>query len=501
MTDLDNHARAAARAVRNLTAAPAPTAATIAPVRGRRRPIVTVAIAASVTLALTLGAVFVTRNRDDQPAADEVTAFCAEVESHAFDPSGVAKTLARLRRAPEEIHAVAAALANEMANEMAGQDGDIETLQQLSNQFGTWFAVRCYPEAAQPDALPEQRRFAPVPLPDWFEVCGVFAQLRHPPSSTDQYGTITIYGDTTVDDPYARPMIGLASSGEESFVDDDTRQPVDVIGHPDAMISEMTGPFGAPLLDVGPPLVGPPLRAGEADTNIRGAGQVISWRDADRTIGVFGRGYRADRTAELIAIAERVTVHATGPRLTISDRPSGFEQIFDGPLIATQLPFTVSEGPGVTYAVTGNLSVTTLHGRVEDPAAFEASRFFGTGLEPTTIAGRRALAGPLWATPRAGFEVPVVVAWRAPDNISLSIVSYPRNGAYQPTLAELRTFAADTRLLDRPEWESLIQSSRVCLNFAGGGSETRAGSEAGSGSRATLDPEIRSPDTAPEPVP
>ena len=80
--------------------------------------------------------------------------------------------------------------------------------------------------------------------------------------------------------------------------------------------------------------------------------QVISWREGDQNVGVYGRSYSADRTAQLIAIARRVTITNSEPQLAADALPTHFQQLHRGPLIGLSI-LTVASSPTESRGVVG----------------------------------------------------------------------------------------------------------------------------------------------------
>ncbi len=324
MTDFETRARAAGRAMREVVAEPP---ATTGPARTPRGPVRALAVAAAITAIAVIGTAVIVKSRGNHPASmsPEVAAFCADIERSGSTPSDVAAgepggtgtrsgtkpSLQYLRDTPAEIRSVALAV---LAADEAGQPPAGADSQALLN----WYGVACFADAAQPDAAPDQQRYAPGPGADNFKVCSATNRPRaadtyaaaHP-----AYGHITIFGDASVSDPYDAPMIGLAVSTEEGFRDDATVRPVRIRDHSDAVISDLTGPFGARL---------------------KRGGLVISWSDGKQTVGVLGRGYRPEREAELIALADRVTVNGSRAHLPSADLPESYMEVFDGDLGALE---------------------------------------------------------------------------------------------------------------------------------------------------------------------
>ena len=457
MNDFESRARAAGRAARDAVD-DIPTVSAL-PARKTRGPIRALAIAAAVVFVAVAGTAIAVNQRADGPASD-VTSFCSEIDAHSLDASdwlnsrkATTPALEYLLHAPPEIRDVAKKIFDSRTAGHIEHPGSTQTLLN-------WYQLHCFPQAAQEQASADQARFAP-PSSSTFSVCDASNRLP----AVDRYnaahptnGHITILGNADTPDPYARPMIGLATSSEEGFRDDATVRAAPTVDHPEAEISDITGPFGARIT----------------------AGLVVSWRDGRHTIGVFGRGYGPDQESDLIALANRVRVDGDGrPQLAPADRPSGFSVVYDGPLDELS---TLTVDPQFTFAVTAERGAVRLTASVRDAARSEAVRFLGTGLRPITADGRRMLAGPLIATGRPSDGGLTMVRWTASDGISLTLTSIQSSGRAAPTLAELEALAASTRKLDRSEWEALIDQSKGCFGEL-------VGSRTASGSGSATPPE------------
>ncbi len=439
MNDFESRARAAGHAARDAVE-DIPAVTTLRP-RSSRGPIRAVAIAAAVVIVAVAGTAITVSQRADGPSSD-VTKFCSEIDAHSLDASdwvnsrsATTPSVEYLLHAPPEIRDVAKRIFD---SRMAGHRERPASAQTLLN----WYQLHCFPQAAQERAPADQARFAP-PNSSTFAACD--ASNRVP--AIDRYNAahptndhITILGNANTSDPYGKPMIGLATSSNGGFRDDATVRAAPTVDHPEAEISDITGPFGARIA----------------------AGLVVSWREGRHTIGVFGRGYGPDQESALIALANQVLVDGNGrPQLAPTDRPSGFSVVYDGPLDELS---TLTVDPQFTFAVTAERGAVRLTAAVRDAAGSEAVRFLGTGLLPITVDGRRMLAGSLIASATqnstGGFAM---VRWPVGDGVSLTLTSIQSPGRPAPTLPQLEALAAATRKLDRSEWETLIIQSKGCF--------------------------------------
>ncbi len=441
--ELETRSRAAARAIYDAVERPASTAAGAAP--RSRGPIRAVAVAAVVTLIAVVGTTAIVNRRADAPAS-EVTNFCAQIEASASQPvttvtnESTGKTTTDrnahpdgyLLDAPPEIYDVAARVYAANAQNRPPDTGD-------STKLFNWFEIHCFPDAAQPDAAPNQQRYAPLPTPADVTICTAANQFPSPAvqlRSMKRFGEITIYGDTAFPDPYRFPMIGVATSREEQFVDDDSARPIALTGRPDAVISTMTGSFSIRLE----------------------GSQTISWSSGRQRIAVLGRGYGPDRTAELAAIAEQVTVDGAGPRVSLVALPVDFQARFHGPLMSVfgATPFSLG-----TYSLSGNGASLQISGAQIESGEADAIRFVAPELAPTTIGGQAVLSGSLAPANNRGTGSPTLTRWSVQEGLYVTILSLPSPSHAQPSL---ETLVRNTRRLNRAEWEDLINQSKGCFS-------------------------------------
>ena len=220
MNDFESRARAAGRAARDAVD-DIPTVTALRP-RSSRGPIRALAIAAAVVIVAVAGTAIGVNQRADGPASD-VTSFCTEVSNNLSVPTDVmtneqngsvkrsstGASVEYLRDAPPEIRDDALEL-------LRAQEINGTPRLGARQRFLRWYQLRCFPLAAQPDASPDQQRFAP-PLSSAFAACNAGNRLP----AVDQYNAahpntdrITILGDMNAPDPYGGRMMGLASSSD-----------------------------------------------------------------------------------------------------------------------------------------------------------------------------------------------------------------------------------------------------------------------------------------------
>ena len=484
--DFESRARAAGRAAGRAARRAVDDVPTVTALAHRRSrgPIRALAIAAAVVLVAVAGTAIAVNERADGPGSD-VTSFCTNIAASFSQPVNTVTNDTTggtstdrdphaddyLRNAPSEIRDAALTI---LSDRQHNRPVDRANSQRLLN----WFEVRCYPNAALPGADAENQRFAPLPAPPGVSICSVTNRFPLGDTGTrtsDTYGTIAIFGDSTLSDPYWAPMIGLAASKEEVFRDDETATPVAIPGHPDAVISAMSSAFSNRLT----------------------GSQVISWRDGDRNIGVLGRGYGAERSAQLIAIASRVTITNFEPQVAADALPTHFQQLHRGPLIGVSV-LTAASSPASSFSLYGSEARLQMNGTVitsESDGTFEAIRFFSPAVARVTVGRTAALLGPVVGS-RSGSPSIEVARWRMPGGVVLTALSLP--GATSVGAPDLHSVIRATRRLDRDEWENLVNGSTGCGLFGGEGrtSAATARSQESSGSGvATTSPSPSSTST------
>ena len=465
MTDFETRARAAARAIHDAVDAPADE---LAARRSGRGPVRALLIAAAViVVAAIVGTTLAVRDEGAAPASD-VTTFCAQVQQMVTRPvdvingerQGEAPSLDFLRDAPEEIRPTALAILDASTAHPSG-GAPIAVTQR----FLRWWQLACFPDAATPAGGAPNARFGPLPAPASFRPCGASnggangseQQIR------DAYGTIVVYGDPTLPDPYSDRMIGVVRTKAQQFYSDDHAVPAVVAGHPDAELIDATGMYGAP---------------------IAGLGQAVTWRDDRGYVAVIGRGYTREQGPELEAIAARVGVGPNGDEIAAAERDR-LARLFSGPVgdVYVQYPSpTASTSFQANYLVRDFGSIN-LYGLVTDAATLQATRFFAPGLRHATIGGKDVITGTVPLTNSTDGSTVRLVMWRD-DDVMLTARVLNQAGTDPrdlPTDADVDAVVASTHRLDRAQWEQLVDAGGACLLRNAGESNHASGS----GSSAT----------------
>jgi hypothetical protein len=455
MTDFETRAREAARAIHDAVDAPADE---LAPRRAGRGPMRALLIAASVVaVAALVGAVVVTR--DDQGTAGDLATFCGGVQRMVSEPTdtlGHPEALAFLRDAPDEIRSTALAILRsrtEPQHRVSIED---------SQRFLHFWQIECFPNTAAPGAGPTDQRAAPVPTPVGFRLCGAGNSVTSAAMMRDEYGTIAIYGERSLPDPYEGRTIGIVRSRLQRYYSDDHAEPFPIAGHPDAELIDATGPFGAAIDGLGP---------------------AITWKDDQGFVSVIGRGWTRAEAVELAGIASRVVAGADGDELTDAAR-DGLDVLYRGPVgdVYVQYPSPIA---ATTYSASfvparggGTLQ---LYGSVPSAGAAAATRFFAPTLRRGTVGGRDVVEGVVTMTNTDGRQPTHVVVWHDGD-VMLVVRSQPSQ--YEPSSADLDAFVRSTHRLDRSEWEQLLDEGSACL-LAGGESSSASGSGSSTASSTT----------------
>ena len=415
MTDFETRARAAARAVHAVTGAPADE---LTSRRNRRGPTRALVIAAAVVvIAAIVGTTLAVRDEGAGPASD-VGTFCAQVQQMLTRPvdvingerQGKAQSLDFLRDAPAEIRPAALAILQARTEH---PNGSVPV--EVAQRFLSWWQLRCYPDAATPAGGTPNARFAPVPAPASFRPCGASNSVIDTPERLNTtFGTIAVYGDRRLADPYDGPMIGIVRSVQQQYYSDDHAQPFPIVGHPDAELIDATGPFGGAIDGLGP---------------------AITWKDNRGFISVVGRGWSRDQAAELAAIATRVTDGSDGDTITDATRDH-LSALYRGPVgeIYVQYASNVSPSTFTASYQVGTDASLQFSGSVPGPGGVEATRFFARGLRPKTVGGRSVLEGVLPATSTVEGTTVHVVVWSDGDvRLVLKLTSEPGTRRRRPT--------------------------------------------------------------------
>ena len=256
-------------------------------------------------------------------------------------------------------------------------------------------------------------------------------------ADADQAGTVAVYGDTGADDPYAGEMLAVLSTpegeGEVDHAGDGDPTPVQVRG---------TEGVAAPIT-VFPQTVLPEL------------GTVVAWPEDGSSVGLYGRLWPPERTAELVALADALESGDEGLRLPDAALPAGYGLVYDGSAASTSLLFPLVTDYEVHYRTgdgqgDGVVVIQGLHGSAEE---FEVFRFLTLDLDEADVHGIRMVTGNAW-----GANGPAVAAWREPDGPIVRIVG---TGVDLPVVVELAQY---TRQLTPDEWTALAASTTPCTD-------------------------------------
>ena len=287
----------------------------------------------------------------------------------------------------------------------------------------------CHPMIGVDGADVADRRVGPplADLPPALAVCSAGPAA----GATSVAGGVVLYGDGRVDDPYREPMVGVAWGPEGTgFVGD---------GDPTAVVVRGVDGTVAPIT-VFQQVVLPEL------------GLVVTWREGDQEVALYGRGWGSDRQDELVALADQVEVVDGGFRLPESARPEGAVEVFAGGMDSLGLLFPPPGAHGVELRPDAGATQLTVSTFVAAPEAFEAVRFLALDLERTTDDDRTTLRGSAWSAA----DGPAVLTWREPDGLVVRVVG----SAVGPEVVD--QLAAVTRDLTAVEWTELVARSGTC---------------------------------------
>jgi len=253
-------------------------------------------------------------------------------------------------------------------------------------------------------------------------------------AADEDEGQVVLYGHTSPGDPYAGPMVGVfwAPKDEIDYRGDGDPTSVEVRNH-DGVVAPMTV-FQQTVL--------PEL------------GTVVAWEERGMSVGVMGREWLADRTDQLVELADAVDYDDGRFSVPEDALPSGYEEVYSGPSASMSvlapgdldywLMYANGDGKG-----NGTVSVYGLHG---SKAEFEAFRFLARDLDRADLHGEDTITGNAWDAESG----PAVVTWREPDGRIVRIVG---SNVELPVITE---FAQYTRQLTPEEWKALQAAAAPC---------------------------------------
>lgn len=320
-----------------------------------------------------------TNETDELDSTDE---FCAALEvAFRIEPAGTTADDAfdsALDLAPTELAATVEGIRS--ANQADPSEQDLSHIQDL----WTWMSNNCRPDSES------IRYVAPPSPPVGFVSCGDLAAfpVQSAPMPT---GSMVIYGDTSLDDPYQGTVVSVIT-GLLLDPGDAPRTEVTVNG-----VSAVTGPAGF-------------FQGGGGPASTR----VVVW-DADGIeISVVGRGFDEAQTDELLAIAHQVELINDAATLPAAS----YDSIFAGsliPLVAT-VPFLPSNADyAFNYQLLGgpgNLGILSVNGLRMTAAEFDATRAFLVNSEARDFHGRDGFTADGWNE-----TGPFIAAWHEPDDL------------------------------------------------------------------------------------
>ncbi len=356
----------------------------------RRRPFI-VAIALAVSLLATSctagsGASSATDTDESAPSA-KTAEFCDALDTaFRIERAGPAADDAfdtALDLAPTELSATVEGIRS--ANQDDPSEQDMSHVQDL----WSWMSDNCRPDGQT------IRRIAPPTPPVGFMSCGDTAALPIE-SAPMPDGSMVIYSDASLDDPYQGTVISVVT-GLLIGPGDAPRTEVSVRGVP-----AVTGPAGF-------------FQGGGGPTATR----VVAWEIDGVKVSIVGRGFDETRADELLAIAAEVELvdrEAALPAAT-------YNPVYTGsliPLVAT-VPFLPRDADyAANYqlpGLPGQLGILSVNGLKMTEAEFGATRAFLVGSEVRTFHGRVGFVADGWNE-----TGPFVAAWHEPDDLVVWIV-------------------------------------------------------------------------------
>lgn len=357
--------------------------------------------------------------------------FC-ERWTAAFARDNQEELLAQLEDPPAELAGPAAViLAAEQAAEDAAEEAveagtqeeaDDPAVQAAGQEILVWVEANCEQGST--------RRVAPATDADLagLRLC---AAMTVPARPADERSGAVLYGEADRPDPYRGPMLGVVWNHEDAgdHAGDGERRPVTV---------RSTEGVAAPITVF-------------QQTVVEELGTVVAWNEDRLAAGLYGRGWGADRTDELVKIADALERAGDGFVLPDSVLPAGYRQVFSGSPDALSLVWNAGSYVVQYMNAEEELGLVLSGGRL-DADEFEAFRFLTLPLEQRPLGDRDALVGNAWFS-HGG---PAVVTWREPDGLVVRLVGFGFD------LDRVLDVARQSRELDQDEWGALAQSAGDC---------------------------------------
>lgn len=248
-------------------------------------------------------------------------------------------------------------------------------------------------------------------VPAGYELCGVSV-----PSAlsveADSAASLHVYGDLTLDDPYAGVLYGVAVFPAGPIADLELGEAVEVtVSGVDALLGGLDG------------LLIANLPAGE--------GHVLTYRaDADRIVQIAVRG-RDD--VDLAELAAGVAVADDGATLDHSVLPEGYGDLGDVYQLEGQPQFLFSLDHQLRNVEDGALEdQLTLLGAAGDVASMEAFRFRALSSERIAVGSAAAVAANIGSDDTG----PFVVSWMAEEDLILRVFSFDLDEQRLAAIAE-----------------------------------------------------------------
>lgn len=305
------------------------------------------------------------------------------------------------------------------------------------------------------------RYFAPSRPPRGFISCGDgswFPGLGQP----IRPGWTVVYGDTSLRDPFVKPLIAVLT---------------------DARLSPGDGPSTQVFVNGAEASAGPAgVFQGTASPELA---HVVSWVLDGKEVTVFGRGYTEDQIPELVAIAENVVLtdgHALlGGRRAVL--PEGEDDVLysgtNEPLISLSPLFAPARRYSNRYelapivfnsdeigagdgskpgAVDERYGILHIEGFAMTDAQFQASQAFFAAVEPRDFHGQPGYVARAWH--EAG---PFVASWRYPDNTVIRIVALGLGWEPEDAGTLVTEVAEATIEHDREQWRQVSRPDLACF--------------------------------------
>lgn len=338
----------------------------------------------------------------------------------------------------EQIEAARDLLGDDVPVELAGPasvlddpSSSTDERNRALDEIGEWFVVECGRSGD------EGIRLVPTEVPGGLDLCSAFDLPAVEPEPDPS--TPTIWGDASLDDPWAGPLAGIWTTEAD-----------ELYGHDDAEDVTVHGVRGSVA----------PMPLFQAVSSAEW-GHIVTWRDpSGRVIEVAARGASPP---EAVQIAELVEVGSGAPSLPADALGPETAPIYEGggisPLgLGSTGGWSLQYQPEDMASGSEDLRLLTVTGSPGVPGDLEALRFWALTTQPIEIQDQDGLE-------YAAFDAatgPFGIAWQDTPGLIVQVVGL---GLDQQAVREVTESLEE---IDADEWRGLKQDAvdSGCLDSA-----------------------------------